>query len=810
MKMLLPKILLLLMALPVKLFAQDITGVWKGELYVDSTKKYLPYEISISEVKGRLIGYSYIVFEENGKQETGTRDIIIQRKDDEITIEDVSLIDNSFSFVPPKNIKKTMVVTLSGQDTAMMLKGNWSTNKTRRFLSATGTVIMQRKDDFKNTVLFKKLEDLKLTDKLIFNGADQPLAPIANATASTIEVIPKAAASINTIKVNKSIPAIVFTTKPVEIKSTVRPVTKAIQIKPTPPPAIAVATKPVEVKKILPAITKPATPKPAQAPMAAVVKKPEIKVPAVVKQPAVVPAIAAPPVEKQVLPAPEATNKDVPVMLPSAAAGAAEVSKRTNATMQSVFYQSDSLVLTLYDNGYVDGDTVSVVMNGAVIFSKQGLSTVPVSKTIYINKQTPDSIMLIMYAENLGSIPPNTGLLVVHDGEAIYDVRFSADLKTNAAISLKEKSRNTLLMEEKMKGLQSQKIAPQWQGIEPVKLTQYSHGAGCGCKIAPNLLEEILAGAFATPDDNNLLVGNHSKDDAAVYDLGNGTALISTTDFFMPIVDDPYEFGRIASANAISDVYAMGGKPVLAIAILGWPVNMLPAAIAQKVIEGSRSICKEAGISLAGGHSIDSPEPIFGLAVNGLVPIENIKQNNLAREGDLLFLTKPLGVGILTTAEKKGLLKEEHKGVAAKQMMQLNKAGEALGKVKGIHAMTDITGFGLLGHLVEMAEGSGLSALIHFEKLPFITSDLNSYVDKKCVPGGTHRNWDSYGDKISQVTDHQKAILADPQTSGGLLIAASVDAVEEVKIILEQYGLQNFTGAIGSVTAKMQKVVTIH
>jgi selenide,water dikinase len=190
------------------------------------------------------------------------------------------------------------------------------------------------------------------------------------------------------------------------------------------------------------------------------------------------------------------------------------------------------------------------------------------------------------------------------------------------------------------------------------KLTQYSHGAGCGCKISPKVLDQILQSNMAMPDNNKLIVGNHSKDDAAVYDLGNGTALISTTDFFMPIVDDPFDFGRIASANAISDVYAMGGKPILAIAILGWPINTLPAEVAQKVIEGSRSICAAAGIPLAGGHSIDSPEPIFGLAVNGLVDINHIKKNNEAREGDTLFLTKPLGVGILTTAEKKGILKE--------------------------------------------------------------------------------------------------------------------------------------------------------
>lgn len=342
-----------------------------------------------------------------------------------------------------------------------------------------------------------------------------------------------------------------------------------------------------------------------------------------------------------------------------------------------------------------------------------------------------------------------------------------------------------------------------------VLLTQYSHGAGCGCKISPKVLDEILSSNFAMPDNDKLIVGNHSKDDAAVYDIGNGTALISTTDFFMPIVDDPYEFGRIASANAISDVYAMGGKPALAIAILGWPVNILPPSVAQKVIEGSRSICKEAGIPLAGGHSIDSPEPIFGLAVNGFVAIENIKQNNKAQEGDLLFLTKPLGVGILTTAEKKGILKEEHKGIAARQMMQLNKVGEALGKIKGVNAMTDVTGFALLGHLVEMAEGSGLSAEIDFEKIPAIIDELKFYIDNKSIPGGTHRNWDSYGDKIGAVTDYQKAVLADPQTSGGLLIAVSPAAAEDVNNILSQAGLQNMLSPIGVITLKKQHVVSI-
>ena len=343
---------------------------------------------------------------------------------------------------------------------------------------------------------------------------------------------------------------------------------------------------------------------------------------------------------------------------------------------------------------------------------------------------------------------------------------------------------------------------------DTIKLTQYSHGAGCGCKISPSVLDEILKSNLALPDNKNLLVGNSSKDDAAVYDLENGMALISTTDFFMPIVDDPFEFGRIASANAISDVYAMGGKPIVAIAILGWPINILPPEIAQKVIEGSRSICLEAGIPLAGGHSIDSPEPIFGLAVSGLVSIENIKQNDLAKEGDIIFLTKPLGVGILTTAEKKGILKEEHKSIAAKQMMQLNKAGEILGGIKGVNAMTDVTGFGLLGHLVEMAEGSDLSAVIDFENVPLIIDDLKNYVDQKSVPGGTNRNWDSYGDKIASISEFQKAVLADPQTSGGLLIAVEEASVEKVKQILIDGGIE-FIKPIGMFIKKAEKIIEI-
>jgi len=350
--------------------------------------------------------------------------------------------------------------------------------------------------------------------------------------------------------------------------------------------------------------------------------------------------------------------------------------------------------------------------------------------------------------------------------------------------------------------------------MENIKLTQYSHGAGCGCKISPIILDEILHSNFSMPDNDRLIVGNHSKDDAAVYDLHNGKALISTTDFFMPIVDDPYNFGRIASANAISDVYAMGGDPIMAIAILGWPINILSPLVARRVIEGSRSICSEAGIPLAGGHSIDSPEPIFGLAVNGLVDIKNLKQNNTAQRGDLLLLTKKIGVGILTTAEKKNLLKKGDESLAAEQMMQLNKIGAIVGKIDGVHAMTDVTGFGLLGHLIEMVEGSGMSAKIYFSTVPLISDRLVEYIEMGSVPGGTNRNWDSYGHKVHfgniQHQVLQKNILADPQTSGGLLIAVSKDALQDVIEQLKQNGLSESITPIGEITASEDFAVSVY
>ena len=328
--------------------------------------------------------------------------------------------------------------------------------------------------------------------------------------------------------------------------------------------------------------------------------------------------------------------------------------------------------------------------------------------------------------------------------------------------------------------------------MENIKLTQYSHGAGCGCKIAPKVLDSILHSSAiiqgTMPDSKRLLVGNEAKDDAAVYDLEDGTAIISTTDFFMPIVDDAFDFGRIASVNAISDVYAMGGTPLLAIAILGRPIAKLDASVAARVLDGARQACADAGILLAGGHSIDSPEPIFGLAVTGRVNISQLKKNNTATEGCSLFLTKPLGVGALTTAEKKGILLTEHQRIAPESMMKLNKIGEVFATLPYVKAMTDVTGFGLLGHLTEMCEGSGLSAKLEYNKIPVFAEALH-YIELGAVPGGTHRNWDSYGSKIKLHNDAHKLILADPQTSGGLLVAVARGYEKEFKTIAQTNGL---------------------
>jgi selenide,water dikinase len=344
------------------------------------------------------------------------------------------------------------------------------------------------------------------------------------------------------------------------------------------------------------------------------------------------------------------------------------------------------------------------------------------------------------------------------------------------------------------------------------KLTQYSHGGGCGCKIAPAVLDEILKTNIASPLYANLLVGNSSKDDAAAYDLGNGTALIATTDFFMPIVNDAYDFGRIAAANAISDVYAMGGKPVIAIAILGWPIKTLPVEVAQQVLEGARDICKEAGIPLAGGHSIDTSEPVFGLAVNGLCDIDHLKRNNTAKEGDYLFLTKPIGVGIMTTAEKREALTAKHHDIVIAQLTQLNKIGEVLGKINGVNAMTDVTGFGLAGHLIELAEGSGLTAELSYSQVQHIEG-VGDYIAQNIGPDATFRNWNGYGSKISfdEGVDVAEAfkLLPDPQTNGGLLIAVNEESKNLVMSIMHQFGLGKFAQPIGRLIEKQDKVVVV-
>jgi selenide,water dikinase len=339
-----------------------------------------------------------------------------------------------------------------------------------------------------------------------------------------------------------------------------------------------------------------------------------------------------------------------------------------------------------------------------------------------------------------------------------------------------------------------------------VKLTQYSHGAGCGCKISPSVLTEILKTGIESLVDKKLIVGNETRDDAAVYDIGNGMGIISTTDFFMPIVDDPFTFGRIAAVNAISDVYAMGGKPLMAIAVLGWPVDKLSVEIAARVVDGGRQACKEAGIILAGGHSIDSPEPIFGLAVTGIVDLKKLKRNDTAQVGCRLYLTKPLGVGILTTAQKAGLLLPEHQNIATEIMSKMNRIGEELAEIEDIKSMTDVTGFGFIGHLSEMCQGSGLSAIVEYKKIPKI--DIPKiYLQKSCIPGGNYRNRKSYESLVNLKNDSYKTLLYDPQTSGGLLIAVSENGISETENLLKKHKI-NYE-SFGYLTEKQDFLITV-
>ncbi|MFM8433412.1 MAG: selenide, water dikinase SelD [Bacteroidota bacterium] len=331
---------------------------------------------------------------------------------------------------------------------------------------------------------------------------------------------------------------------------------------------------------------------------------------------------------------------------------------------------------------------------------------------------------------------------------------------------------------------------------DPVRLTQFSKGSGCGCKIAPAVLEQILHGSRISSRFPGLLVGTESNDDASVLRMDGGICLISTADFFTPIVDDAYDFGRIAAANALSDVYAMGGRPLMAVAILGFPVEKLPPSLAARMLEGARTVCADAGIPLAGGHSIDSQEPIFGLSVNGTVDEAHLKRNNTAQEGDRLFLTKPLGLGIVASAAKRGLASDREISGMVEVMTRLNSAGAELGRIPGVHAMTDVTGFGLLGHLSEVCDGSGVSAELHYDKLLHVEG-AQKYRDQFVFPDNTYRNWNAYEKKVKGVNGPEFITLCDPQTSGGLLVAAGEHSVGEVEAVFRMHGLTDFLQPVG-------------
>lgn len=317
------------------------------------------------------------------------------------------------------------------------------------------------------------------------------------------------------------------------------------------------------------------------------------------------------------------------------------------------------------------------------------------------------------------------------------------------------------------------------------KLTEYSHGAGCGCKLSPGVLTDILGANGKDVVFKQLLVGNETKDDAAVVDLDGQTAIVSTTDFFMPIVDDPYDFGAIAATNAISDIYAMGAEPIMAIAILGWPIDKIPSGVASLVLQGGKDVCLKAGIPLAGGHSIDAPEPIFGLAVTGKVSVSQVKKNKDGKVGDLLYLTKPLGIGVVTTAQKKKLADADDLEKAKASMLSLNTVGQEVGKLSFVNALTDVTGFGLGGHLIEVCEASNTSAVLYGDQLP-VFDFVEKYISLNCIPGGTNRNWKAYGHKIKLQDNQSYHIIADPQTSGGLLISVGANHQSEFEKFMQE------------------------
>jgi len=340
-----------------------------------------------------------------------------------------------------------------------------------------------------------------------------------------------------------------------------------------------------------------------------------------------------------------------------------------------------------------------------------------------------------------------------------------------------------------------------------IKLTSFSHGGGCGCKIAPGVLSEILKNSSGFPVPKELLVGIETADDAAVYKLNDEQALIATTDFFMPIVDDPFDFGRIAATNAISDVYAMGGTPIMALALVGMPINKLPIETIGQIIKGGESICAEAGIPIAGGHTIDSVEPIYGLVVMGLVHPSKVKRNADAKAGDVLVLGKPLGVGVLSAALKKGKLDEEGYKAMIANTTKLNKPGKALSELAGVHALTDVTGFGLLGHLLELARGAGLKAQLNMSQIPLLPG-VEALAHEGFFTGASGRNWDAYGKDVQlspSISAAQHSLLTDPQTSGGLLVSCAPEAVEEVLALFRREGFES-AAVIGEMTAGEARV----
>ncbi len=327
-------------------------------------------------------------------------------------------------------------------------------------------------------------------------------------------------------------------------------------------------------------------------------------------------------------------------------------------------------------------------------------------------------------------------------------------------------------------------------GSEGPRLTSLSHGGGCGCKIAPAVLAELLKDSPSTRRYADLLVGTETSDDAAVYRLNDDQAVVATTDFFMPIVDDPFDFGCIAATNALADVYAMGGRPLMALAIVGMPINTLPRATIREILRGGETVCERAGIPIAGGHSIDSVEPIYGLAVTGVVNPKKMRRNSGARSGDVLILGKPLGVGIFSAAFKKGLLGDAGYRAMLDCTTQLNVPGMELSGLAGVHALTDVTGFGLLGHLLEMCRGSGLAARISATRLPLLPGALE-LAQSGIATGASARNWQSYGDEVrlaAHIDAPLQAVLTDPQTSGGLLVACDPDELEAVQAIFARLG----------------------